>query len=183
VTSRYAADSSPPGEDPLSTPQTECWRESWRADPLGASLADRHYNRQSIGSKQFVPPGACLVLMAEGNESVWVTSNPKAEFVQHAWAGAWMNSLFRREGGQLLASDMIRQAVAVTRWKWPDVPDLGMVSFVDADKTKPKRDPGYCYRMAGFEHVGFTKSGLWAFQMLPDAMPEPMAPVGVLVAA
>jgi len=30
---------------------------------------------------------------------------------------------------------------------------------------------GYCYLKAGFKHVGFTKGGLWAWQMLPSEMP------------
>jgi hypothetical protein len=50
-----------------------------------------------------------------------------------------------------------------------------MVTFVDAAKTRRKRDPGRCYRRAGFEHVGFTKGGLWVLQLLPDQMPEPRA--------
>lgn len=25
------------------------WRLSWRADPRAATIADRHYNRQSVG--------------------------------------------------------------------------------------------------------------------------------------
>lgn len=32
---------------------------------------------------------------------------------------------------------------------------------------------GYCYLAAGFKHVGFTKAGLWAWQMLPSSMPDP----------
>ncbi len=152
------------------------WRLSWRADPLGADIADRHYNRQSIGSPQFVPPGRCLVLMSDDEQSLWVTSWPLAEYVQHAWAGAWVNSTFRREGGDHRASDLIREAVAITRWRWPEVPELGMVSFVDASKVRHKRDPGRCYLRAGFELVGETKGGLLAFQMTPDRMPDAAAP-------
>jgi hypothetical protein len=75
-----------------------------------------------------------------------------------------------------MASDLIREAVAATRATWPEVPPLGMVTFVDANKTRHKRDPGRCYRRAGFRHVGFTAGGLWAFQMLPAEMPAPSAP-------
>ena len=57
---------------------------------------------------------------------------------------------------------------------WPQVPDLGMVTFVDARKVR-SRNPGCCYRMAGFRRVGETKGGLLAFQMLPAEMPEPQA--------
>lgn len=151
------------------------WRVSHRFDPTGCLIADRHYNRRAIGSPQFVPPGRCLVMLAAG-PALWVTSWPFAEYVRHAWPGAWINSLFRREGGDLLASDMIRAAVAATRWRWPDVPDLGMVTFVDAGKVRRKRDPGRCYLRAGFELVGETKRGLLAFQMRPVDMPEPAAP-------
>lgn len=172
---------SPGGEwlqesaEPRDARASSPWRESFRADPRAVPLADRHYNRQSVGSAQFVPPGSCYVLLTDDADAVWVTSWPKAEFVQHDWAGAWMNSLFRREGGDLLASELIRLAVAHTLARWPEPPELGMVSFVDAKKTRRKRDPGRCYRKAGFRHVGFTKGGLWVFQMLPDEMPEPLA--------
>ncbi len=40
------------------------WRLSNRADRDCLPLADRHYNRQKIGSPQFVPPGRCCVLKA-----------------------------------------------------------------------------------------------------------------------
>lgn len=86
----------------------------------------------------------------------------------------------------MLASDMIREAVAITKWKWPNVPDLGMVTFVDRAKTKPKRDPGYCYLQAGFKPCGETKGGLVALQLLPADMPEAMEPLpadGQLVVA
>jgi hypothetical protein len=160
------------------------WRLSWRADPAARVLADRHYNRQSPGTAQFVAPGRCLVLVTADERSVWATSWPFADYVAHAWAGAWVNSLFRREAGPL-ASELIRQAVAVTRWRWPEAPDAGMVTFVDPTKVRHKRDPGRCYRKAGFHHVGATKGGLWAYQLLPADMPipaAPMAPAGQLFA-
>lgn len=148
-----------------------------RANQSARIIADRHYNRQKPGTPQFVPPGRCIVLSTTG--ALWVTSWPFAEYVKHAWAGAWVNSLFRNERRDLyLSSDLIVEAVAATRWRWPDVPLLGMVSFVDADQTTRKRDPGRCYRKAGFRHVGFTKAGLYAFQMLPHEMPAACAPIG-----
>lgn len=155
------------------------WRLSYRNDPAGRELADRHYNRQVIGAPGFVPPGRCLVMRAggDGNEALWVTSWPFAEFTKHAWAGAWVNSLFRNEGAGL-ASELIREAIAATRHNWPEVPALGIITFVDRDKVRRKRDPGRCYLKAGFRRVGETKGGLLAFQMLPDEMPESCAPLG-----
>jgi len=155
----------------------QLWHLSFRADPRALPLADAHYNRQSIGSPQFVPPGACVVLLTAAADALWVTSWPKAEYVQHAWAGAWMNSTFRNESPHL-SSALILRAVAATRAIWPDVPPLGMVTFVDAGKTRRKRDPGRCYRRAGFKHVGFTQGGLYAFQLPPAAMPPPDDAIG-----
>jgi hypothetical protein len=107
---------------------------------------------------------------------VWVTSWPFAEFVRHAWPGAWVNSLFRNEGAGL-SSALIREAVAATRSIWRDVPTLGLVTFVDAEKTRRKRDPGRCYRRAGFRCVGETKGGLVALQLLPEDMPAARSPL------
>lgn len=154
------------------------WKLSHRADKRALPLADRHYNRQKPGTPQFVPPGRCLVLLTVEERAVWVTSWPFAQYTRHAWAGAWVNSLFRREDGPR-ASDLIREAVSATRWKWPDVPELGMITFVDQGKVRRKRDPGRCYTKAGFQHVGKTKGGLLAFQLLPKDMPELVAPVGI----
>jgi hypothetical protein len=154
------------------------WQLSNRADPVANVLAKRHYSCQTPDSAQFMPPGRAFVLVIPG-EAVWGTSWPFAEYVKHHWAGAWVNSLFRRESGPL-ASELIRQAVAATRWYWPEVPALGMVTFVDADKVHHKRDPGRCYRYAGFLPTDppTTKGGLIGWQLWPDAMPEAEMPIG-----
>jgi hypothetical protein len=151
------------------------WQPSHRADERAVRLADRHYNRQKVGSPQFVPPGRCFVLLTPEADALWVTSWPFAAYVKHRWAGAWVNSLFRNESPRL-SSDLIRQAVAATRWYWPDVPDLGMVTFVDAGKVRRKRDPGRCYLRAGFRTVGTTVGGLIALQLLPGEMPAAAQP-------
>jgi hypothetical protein len=146
------------------------WRPSWRADPAARALADRHYNRQAPNAPQFVPPGRCLVLLTADRSAVWVTSWPIAEYVKHAWAGAWTCSLFRNEG-TALSSELIARAVAHTRAHWPEVPAGGFVTFVDPARTRRKRDPGRCFRRAGWRHVGFTAGGLYVLQQLPAAMP------------
>jgi hypothetical protein len=176
------------------------WIKSSRFDPQACVVADRHYNRQKIGSPQFVPPGGCLVLATARYGALWVTSTPKPEYVKHAWAGSWVNSLFRNEDRSVLSSALITEAVSASvavlgappKEGWVCVDTLpagvhgplrhrwqrgGIVTFVDADKTKKKRDPGRCYVRAGWEHVGFTKGGLWAFQLPPDKFPEPIPPM------
>ena len=157
------------------------WCLSHRADPRAADLADRHYNRQHVGAAQFVPPGRCVVLYTETatGRAFWITSWPFAAYVKHAWAGAWVCSAFRNEGAGL-SSELIREAVSATLALWPTLPDLGMVTFVDAEKTRRKRDPGRCFRRAGFVPATppTTQGGLVALQLLPAAMPSSEWPIG-----
>jgi hypothetical protein len=159
------------------------WRLSNRADAFARDIADRHYNRQKIGSPQFVPPGRCLVLSAqtETGSALWVTSWPFAEYVKHAWPGAWVCSAFRNEGAGK-ASDLIRAAVAASRAHW-EAPELGTITFLDRAKVRPtmrrgRETWGYTWALAGFRHVGETAGGLMAWQLLPEDMPPPLAALG-----
>ena len=60
-------------------------------------------------------------------------------------------------------------------WRWPDVPPLGLITFVDASKVR-STNPGCCYKAAGFVAEGQTKGGLLAFRLRPEDMPEAEAP-------
>jgi hypothetical protein len=154
------------------------WQLSHKYDAPARAIADRHYNRQKPGTPQFVPPGRAVVLVIPG-AAFWVTSWPFAEYVRHAWAGAWVCSAFRNERPDLfLSSSLITEAISATRFYW-DPPALGMVTFVDREKTRRKRDPGRCYRKAGFVEVGTTKKhDLIALQLKPEQMPPSCAPLG-----
>lgn len=86
-----------------------------------------------------------------------------------------MCSCFRNEG-LLRSSDLIREAVAVSRYIWGDPPEIGMVTFVDTTKVRKKRDWGRCYLKAGFKNVGHTKGGLVALLLEPRDFPIPQPP-------
>lgn len=178
------------------------WYLTHRGDLRANALAKQHYTCQSPDSDQFVTPGRCMVLLTEKADALWVTSYPFAEFVHHEWAGAWNCSIFRntnqynrKNKDGHLSSELIREAVAVTRWyamhdkKWQkglgdvpyltDEPVLGMITFVNREMVKPKTRFGECYLQAGFEIVGETKvEKHLALQLKPENMPEPMQPLG-----
>lgn len=160
------------------------WRPSHRFDTPARLLADRHYNRQKIGSPQFMPPGRALVLKAHNHKAVFGLSFPYAEHVKHQWAGAWVNCIFRNESAGPLASEMIMAALAIARTKW-EVPALGVITFVDPKKVPgvPVRGElvkGFCYMMAGFKCVGETKKRRYlAWQLLPDQFPAAVKLEGV----
>jgi hypothetical protein len=160
------------------------WKMSHRADPFARDIADRHYNRQKIGSPQFAPPGRCLVLTAQMGQlkALWITSWPYAQYVKHEWAGAWVCSAFRTEG-IAPASALILLAVSATKSYYGKPPTLGMVTFVDPRKVRPtmvRGTPvwGWTYRKAGFEECGKTKGGLIALQLSPNKMPPAWKPEG-----
>lgn len=162
------------------------WQLSNRSHPKPRALADRHYSRQNIGATGFMPPGSCMVLYAETatGAAVWGTSAPMAEYVKHAWAGAWMCSIFRNEGAGV-ASELILQAVAATRWHYGEPPEHGMITFIDREKVKPtmvRGEPvfGWTFRRAGFVAANppETVGGLLALQLRPEAMPAPKAAIG-----
>lgn len=119
-----------------------------------------------------------MVLYAEthAGKAVWVTSWPFAEYVRHAWAGAWVCSIFRNEGAGL-SSCLIRQAVAATCAFFGEPPRLGMITFVLPAAIR-STNPGYCYQMAGFRRCGAAKDGKPCLQLLPDDMPPPEPPIG-----
>lgn len=79
---------------------------------------------------------------------------------------------------QYISSELIREALSATRWKYGSPPPLGLVTFVDRDKTRRKRDPGRCFLRAGGKVVGETKGGLVAIQFTPDVIPEAHPPLG-----
>ena len=67
------------------------------------------------------------MLITEDASAFWVTSWPFAEYTHHAWAGAWMCTAFRNEsGGKHLSSELIREAVAATRWYFGNPPRSGL---------------------------------------------------------
>jgi hypothetical protein len=154
----------------LRPEMTQPWQLSDRADPVAKRLADRHYNRQTPESPQFVPPGRCLVLRTPEGDAFWITSWPIAEYVRHAWAGAWVCSAFRNESAHL-SSDLIRAACAASLAAFGFPPTLGMVTFVNRDKVRRKRDPGRCFLRAGFEYAGETKGGLVSLRLDPSRFP------------
>ncbi len=163
------------------------WMVTHQYDSRLVHVADGHYSRQKPGTRTCTPPGRKLLLITEEASAIWVTSWPFAEFVKRVYPDAWLCTIFRREKTcPFLASDLIREAVAITRWKYGEPPESGMITMIDPRKVAPIKTHGtlnfgFVYKKVGFEHVGFTKrAGLHILQLTPERMPEPAAPIGAL---
>ena len=148
------------------------WRLSDKYDPAARALAERHYTRQKPGAAQFLRPGFNYTLVTEDGLAVWNTWRGHA---QHFWHGAWENTLFRNEGAGL-SSDLILEALAATRAAWGDPPAIGTITMIDVDAVRHKRDPGRCYRRAGFVPVGWTsKRHRLVLRLYPELHPQSRA--------
>lgn len=135
------------------------WRQVTRCDPRARALADRHYSRQTPGAQEFMPNGRTLVMLTADGQAVWGA----IENLDPAGYSRWRVSIFRREGGEL-ASVLIAEATVRTyRYWWRRygaLPPGPLTTEVDPGKTRKKRDPGRCFRRAGWTTDGVLRRGL-----------------------
>lgn len=157
-------------------PTSSYWERVNRRDRRVVRLADRHYSREVIGSPQVGGSGFLVVLTTPCGDAAWITRrqpNPT-----HRWKASWDCVLFRNES-PVLSSVLIRDAVAVTRALWGDPPSDGFLTYVDPTATRRKRDPGRCYRKAGWRLLPDRSTrGLVVLQLLPADFPPPVLPLG-----
>lgn len=140
------------------------WRTAHKASPHVLALADRHYTRQSPGSRQCCRPGHNLVLLLEDCSAAWIVWRPIPEVGRMDDLEAWECTLFRNEGAEL-SSALVVSATAWTyrEWGWP--PRDGLITAVGIDETARRRSkrhgPGWCFRCAGWEPIGERGGRAW----------------------
>ncbi len=148
---------------PLLSPH---WCLSRDGDSAGYALYQRHYsaakNRPALNRssrrgrsrpRQFVGPGQSLVLLGTDALSLFVWR--RAKYRQDGQRG--INCAVFRNEGKALSSLLIAEASHLAWRKWPGE---RLFTFVDARKVRPKRDPGRCFRKAGWQPVGESQGGL-----------------------
>lgn len=118
-----------------------------------AMLADRHYSRQSHGSRQFSGNGRKLVLRDAVGSILFVWLYPKEEYRMDGQKG-YNCTIFRNESSRR-SSEIILEAEGWAIRKWG--PNR-MYTYVDPTKVKSP-NPGYCFKVAGWKQVGMSKGG------------------------
>lgn len=143
------------------------WRLSSSSDPRALAVVDGtgefvahgpHYSRRTPGSRTFTGVGQEVVLVTECGRAVWACIRQRPprgpQFV-------WRNNLFRNLGAGL-SSDLIRSALALTYESWwrryKERPTERLRTEIGVGKIRSP-NPGYCYRMAGWER-GPTRRGI-----------------------
>jgi hypothetical protein len=131
------------------------WREVSKCDKSAIAFVQPHYSIATPNAQELGPPGVKLVLMGTDNKAVWGSHRP-APWAKRTHGVKRMDGfeghscfIFRNDGGPL-SSEIIRQAVAITAMEWNLAP---FITYVAIDKVKRKRDPGRCFKRAGFVPV------------------------------
>jgi hypothetical protein len=162
-------------------------RTSWlitdKGDPDARMLVDGesieaapHYSRQTPGARMFTRNGQNLVFITADARAVWVTFRPTpGKAKRQDGLDAWECALFRNETKKprLLSSDLIREAVELSRVLWGPFPADGFITFIKPSAVRPKKDVGYCYLKAGWEEWGTASDGKPRFRAPLTDVPRP----------
>lgn len=146
-------------------------------DPMAYSIMRRHYSFRRYGDgrrknpnyanrRLFAGPGEKIVLITARCDALFVWR----KFIDKSGQRGVNCAVFRNESS-ILSSDLILEAEKVARERWPD--EHRFYTYVNAKKIKSK-NPGYCFKMAGWRFCGFTKArGLVILEKIVEEDQEP----------
>ena len=116
-------------------------------------LADRHYSRQKPGTNQFMPPGRTIVLRSTEGDVLfgWLWQQKRDDGQQ-----GYNCSIFRNESNRP-SSEIILEAEirAIAEWG-----ENRAFTYINPESISNKRNPGYCFKCAGWSFVKKSPSGL-----------------------
>lgn len=125
------------------------WHRVKASDPLARSMRDRHYSTQKPGGRTVGPPGRRLVLISDDEQAMWITHWPDPRLVLDK-IDALRCTVFRREGRRHERASVLIRAAMVFSEEFYGAAPAGWVTYVEPSKVR-SQDPGYCFKMAGFE--------------------------------
>jgi hypothetical protein len=140
-----------------------------------------HYSRRSPGSKTFTGVGQEIVLVSACGRAVWACVRQKTPMARGTGGSrgrqgatdskaryVWRNMIFRNLGAGL-SSDLIRAATDTTYEQWlrryGELPEERLRTEIGVKEIRSS-NPGYCYRMAGWERGPLKRGKLFLFAPL-----------------
>lgn len=142
------------------------WQRIDVEDPRGAELADRHYSRQTVGARGYMPPGLRFALWYDDGTgpgpwgksgcAIWgVVCN-----LDPVGKLRWRCTIFRNESPWLsswLALRATESTFTTWRARYRVLPPVRLTTEIDIDATADRRSknnpPGHCFLEAGWEHL------------------------------
>ena len=142
------------------------WYAVDRADPRLYALYKRHYSAKKNaawrrpGNTNCAGPGAplCLLTVAGDAAFIWLRNTVERYDGQQGVCCA----LFRNEGPHL-SSALILEAEGLAWSRWPGE---RLFTYVDAAEVR-SRNPGYCFKQAGWRRCGASQTGKLLFEKRP----------------
>lgn len=130
------------------------WIEIRDGNPTAMSLFKRHYTaRKRRKIQQFIGPGDKMPLITADARALFAWR----KFISDNGQFGVNCCVFRNEGTNAGRSSELIEAACVLAWRrWPSE---RLYTYVDPRKVRHKRDPGRCFRRAGFTPCGHTKDG------------------------
>ncbi len=131
------------------------WHEYKDGNRKALELYERHYSCYQYANgrdrKLFCGPGEKMVLLTEKQDALFVWR----KFIDDSGQKGINCAVFRNES-EILSSSLVLEAerIAYTRW-----PGERMYTYVNPRRIASK-NPGYCFKKAGWKLCGKTKGGL-----------------------
>jgi len=118
-----------------------------------AQLADKHYSRRTVGARQFLYSGRKIVIRNAAGTILFGWIWPEEKYRMDYQMG-FNCAIFRNESSRTSSEVILEcEQLAIERWG-----KNRMFTYVDPRKIK-SRNPGYCFKMAGWKFVGLSKDG------------------------
>lgn len=130
------------------------WLRVWDGNATAAALYDRHYsrNRNAVGDPRVAGPGHKLVLLTPCARALFVWRKFKSKDPT-ASPDDINCAIFRNEGAGL-SSLLIREAMNLA---WAEWGPQRLYTYVNPRRVR-SANPGYCFKRAGWEVCGVTKT-------------------------
>ena len=145
------------------------WQPINRTNITARGLADKHYNRKSVGHREWLPPCAEYVaLLGVDRLSLWACCYQK---FRRDRLDCFDNTYFRHEAENTQAIDLIKEATQITLMLMCSKPIAGIITFIDPASVAPTfvhsvPTWGRTYVKAGYRFFGATGRGKLMFQYL-----------------
>lgn len=133
------------------------------------ALYEKHYSarRYADGRRrtQFVGPGEKVVLRTELGDAffVWRRFIDDCRDARTGERQAGINCAAFRNDGAYRSSELVAQADAIADCLWPDCRHY---TYVHPQGIR-SANPGYCFKVAGWQRCGRTKGGLVILERTP----------------
>lgn len=117
-----------------------------------------------------MPPGETIILLGADEASVfgWWRPAPSSGIASMNGLDGWTCTIFRNEGKEK-SSSLILEAEACLLEMAPSCGPSGMITYV-FDKKIISKNPGYCFKAAGWHTAGRSKDNRKTLLMKPFDM-------------